>query len=250
MRDQESNSVIRSIDEWNRPRAAMNLLASSSKPPVDKKTQRPLKIIAAELNLALKRETTDIIRIGALLVEAKTQLPHGKWLSWVIEHFPLSKSTVANYVNVYNFAMQFPNVGNLKIRPTALYILASGLFDIEEIAIILKKAETQWVDAGIANQMKPQAIRPESHRSPKVKSELKPLVEPSALPVPSSKGQIPSSKSQTDQHCREKFAAAVLDLDKLRMQPSANFVGIISVNCLLLICDFLHQVAAMSQNVA
>jgi Protein of unknown function (DUF3102) len=240
MRDQESNSVMSSIDGWNDSRAAMNLLASSSKPPVDKKTQRPLKIIAAELNLALKRETTDIIKIGALLVEAKTQLPHGKWLSWVTEHFPLSKSTVANYVNVYKFSIQFPNVGNLKIRPAALYTLASGLFDVEEIAIILKKAETQWVDAGIANQ---QAIRPKPHRSPKLKSELKPPVEPSALPVP-------SSKSQTDQHCREKFAAAVLDLDKLRMQPSANFVGIISVNCLLLICDFLHQVAAMSQNVA
>lgn len=209
---------------------------------VDKKEQRPLDVIAAELNSALKRETTDIIKIGGLLVEAKAQLPHGEWLSWVTEHFPLSKSTVANYVNAYKFAVEFPTVGNLKIRPTALYMLASGVFNGKEIAVILKKAETQWVDSTIAYQIKPQPIRPQPHRAPQVKSELKPLSKPSALP--------PSPKAQTDTHSREKFAAAVLDLEKLRTQPSAKFVGIISANCLLMICDFLHQVAAVSQNVA
>jgi Protein of unknown function (DUF3102) len=243
MRDQESNALAaRSLDGRNGPQAVVNLLASGTKLPVDKKAQRSLEAIAAELSSALKREATDIIKIGGLLVEVKARLPHGEWLTWVTEHFPLSKSTVANYVNAYKFAIQIPNVGNLKIRPSALYMLASGIFNGKEIAVILKKAETQWVDSTIAYQIKPQPIRPEPHRAPQAKSELKPLSKPSALP--------PSPKAQTDTPFREKFAAAVLDLEKLRTQPSAKFAGMISASCLLMICDFLHQVAAVSQNVA
>jgi Protein of unknown function (DUF3102) len=242
MSDQEPNALAaRSLDRRNGPHAAVNFLTSGTNLPVDKR-QRPLEVIAADLNSALKRETTDIIKIGSLLVEAKAQLPHGKWLLWVTEHFPLSKSTVANYVNAYRFAIEFPNVGNLKIRPSALYMLASGLFNGKEIAVILKKAETQWVDSSIAYQIKPQPIRPEPHRALQSKTERKPLSNPSALP--------PSPKAQTDTHFRQKFAAAVLDLEKLRTQPSAKFAGVISASCLLMICDFLHQVAAVSQNVA
>jgi hypothetical protein len=247
MRNQESNSLApRSIEGRSGSHAAVNLFASGTNLPVEKKEQRPLEVIAAELNSALKRETTDIIKIGGLLVEAKAQLPHGKWLSWIAEHFPLSKSTVANYVNAYKFAIQFPNVGNLKIRPSALYMLASGVFNARDIAIILKKAETQWVDSAIAYQIKPLVIRPESHRASQAKSKLKPPSEASAPPSPLPK----AVSSESDAHSREKFGVAVFELEKLRTQPSAKFVGIISASCLLMICDFLHQIAAVSQSAA
>jgi hypothetical protein len=237
MSNQESNALAaRSIGGRNGRHAASSSILNISS-VVGKEGQRPLEVIAAELNSTLKRETTDIIKIGGLLTEAKAQLTHGKWLAWVAEHFALSKSTVANYINAYKFAVQFPNIGNLKIRPSTLYTLASGMFKAEEIAIILKKAETEWVGSTITGRKKPEVIGTEHRRAPRTKSELKLQSKPSLPEVMSAKG---------DRCSREQFAAAVQALENLRTQPSTKFVGIISASCLLIICDFLHQVAAIS----
>jgi hypothetical protein len=120
--------------------------ASCAKPVIDQKKRRSLDSIANELNSVLKREAVDVIKIGGLLTEAKAQLSHGQWLAWLAEHFPLSKSTVSNYINAYKFVVQFPTVGNLKIHVSALYLLASSAFDANDAAVILKVAETEWVD--------------------------------------------------------------------------------------------------------
>ena len=50
-------------------------------------TPRPLPTIEAELRVALKRETFDIIAIGDLLTEAKRQVGHGRWLPWLTRQF-------------------------------------------------------------------------------------------------------------------------------------------------------------------
>lgn len=201
--------------------------------------ERPLELIATELNTLLKRETVDIIKIGGLLVEAKAQLPHGKWLLWIAEHFPLSKSSVANYVRAHRFATEFPNVGNLKVRPSALYMLASGVFNTEEIVILLKKAETEWVDSATTIQIKTKAISPGFHRVLQAKSELKGPPEMSVRP--SQMAEVVPARS--DPLLREKFATAVLELEKLISQPSRKFVGIIPTNRLKMVCNFLDQVA-------
>ena len=45
-----------------------------------KKVARDITVITSELQIALKREATDIIAIGDLLLEARAQLEHGDCL--------------------------------------------------------------------------------------------------------------------------------------------------------------------------
>jgi hypothetical protein len=228
---------------------SVNSVASRAKLVVNKKEPRPLEVIAGELNSVLKQEIADVIKIGGLLVEAKAQLSHGQWLPWLAEHSPLSKSTVANYVNAYRFAIKFPTVGNLKIHPSALYMLASGLFNAKETATILKKAETEWVDAAMARKIKLQArspLRTSSEIKLQAKSQLRTSSE-SSVPPSQSPGSVPLRR---DTSLRERFAAAVLELEKLEAEPSAKFIGVISVARLRMICSFLSEVATIPGSAA
>ena len=45
--------------------------------------------IATRLRTALRRETTNIIEIGNLLIESRKHLDHGEWQPWLAEHFDL-----------------------------------------------------------------------------------------------------------------------------------------------------------------
>ena len=94
---------------------------------MSKKNQRELKEIATELHKTMQQESADVIGIGRLLIEAKEQVEHGEWLPWLAGNFGSSVSTAANYMNAASFAAKFPTVVNLKLRPSALYVLGSEL---------------------------------------------------------------------------------------------------------------------------
>jgi Protein of unknown function (DUF3102) len=217
---------------------AVNLAASSASPIGSLTERRPLDVIANELNSVLKREVADVIKIGGLLVEAKAQLSHGQWLPWLANNFPLSKSTVANYINAYKFAVQFPTIGNLKIHPSALYLLASRAFNIEEAVDVLKAAETQWVGSATVCKIRLRTGSSEplcAPRAPDIGDKSKP-----------SSGSQKMRSTRHDAFFRENFRAAVLELEKLRMDQSEKFVGIIPSGRLRTVINFLRQVEAAS----
>jgi hypothetical protein len=114
------------------------------------KPKRDIKVITGELRTALKCEAINVIVIGDLLLEAKDQdqLGHGKWLPWLKSNFGSSESTAQNYMNAARLAAKYPTVGDLKLRPTALYYLGSNLESIpsDEIKAIFKAAKTEWID--------------------------------------------------------------------------------------------------------
>ena len=56
-------------------------------------TNRTLAIIRDELDVALKREITNIIAIGGLLAEARRHLRHGEWYPWLEQNFSLSRQS-------------------------------------------------------------------------------------------------------------------------------------------------------------
>jgi hypothetical protein len=121
---------------------------------VSKKIKRQIKTILAELQTAMKREATNIIAIGDLLIEAHAQVKHGEWLDWLCENFERSTSTAENYMNAARFAAKFPMVGNLKLRPSALYLLGGDLAnDRKAIRAILSAAETEWITAERAREI-------------------------------------------------------------------------------------------------
>ena len=135
---------------------------------MSKKIKRDLKVITNELHAAQKREAADVIAIGKLLNEAKEQLlEHGEWLPWLAENFDSSVSTAENYMNAARFAAKFPTVGNLRLRPTALYLLGGELehFDRKTINAILRESETKWVNADRVREIA-EALRPEPEPEP------------------------------------------------------------------------------------
>jgi Protein of unknown function (DUF3102) len=136
-----------------RPRASAGLLTSSETLAVKQKERLPLEVIAVELNSALKRETTDIIKIGSLLVEAKAQLSQGQWLPWLAKHLRFSERIAADYIDAYNFA--------------------------EEILVILRKTETP-VDPHQAIPPETQRQRRETQRQWRAEPKFNPPSEQSS----------------------------------------------------------------------
>jgi hypothetical protein len=204
-------------------------------------TRRALSAIVDEIHVALKRETADVIVIGGLLIEAKAQLKHGQWYSWLEKEFSLSRQSADRYIKVNKFASKTPSVGDLKLQVSALYVLADvGGYGSayskpgpKEIEAILLEAKDRWVGEARAKDII-WAIR----RSATVDDEQP---EPEPRPVP------PPAPLPRDKYLAEKFALAVRELIKLTTKPSAKFVGLYSSIDLELVANFLNQIAAGSK---
>lgn len=75
--------------------------------------QRPLEVIETEINFYKNQTATGIIEIGKRLIEAKSQLPHGEWGTWLEERVEFSNASANRFMQV---AREFPNssaLGNL-----------------------------------------------------------------------------------------------------------------------------------------
>jgi hypothetical protein len=108
-----------------------------------KAKRRDLTIITGELRTALKRETTSIIEVGALLVEAKKQVMHGEWLPWLENEFSLSERSAQRYLLVGRFAAKYDSLSDLNLTAEALYALSSphNYVTPEVITAVLEEAK-------------------------------------------------------------------------------------------------------------
>jgi hypothetical protein len=52
---------------------------------------RTLKTIVGEIRGTLRNDVASIIKRGQLLLEAKEQVEHGKWLPWLEENFDMAE---------------------------------------------------------------------------------------------------------------------------------------------------------------
>jgi hypothetical protein len=75
-----------------------------------------------------KQSVDGAIEIGRLLSVVREQVPYGDWLRWLKEEFDWTDRHARNFVNVYRLT-QRPDrleiISNLRISPTALYLLAA-----------------------------------------------------------------------------------------------------------------------------
>jgi hypothetical protein len=221
-----------------------------------KKVARNINVIINELQIALKREAADIIAIGNLLLEAKDQVEHGRWLLWLKANCGLSESTAQNYMNASRFAIKYPTVGVLKLRPTVLYALGSDLdgISVDKIEAIFKVAETEWVNLDRANaiieampeersgiedeeeQQRPAAE--ERAREEAVQSEIDDILEgpPPELP--------PAPEATAPDIALPPFDQAVETLSRLQTKPLASFITTThSLDKIRMVADFLRDVA-------
>ena len=124
-----------------------------------KKTKVPaqktaLDRITAQLRTVLRRETTNIILIGNLLIEARKHLDHGEWQPYLAENFDLSIRTAQNYFAAAEYVARKKQIGNVadfaNLSASVLYHLAAGHFDERVEAAILAEARERRVDEDAA----------------------------------------------------------------------------------------------------
>jgi hypothetical protein len=85
-----------------------------------RKNVRSLDTIAVNIH---QLERGNIIDIGDLLLEAKSQCERGDWLKWLTCEFDWSVDTAERYMGVAALNAKFRSLRNLKIAATTLYAL-------------------------------------------------------------------------------------------------------------------------------
>jgi hypothetical protein len=216
-------------------------------------TARTLKVIEGELHQALKRETADIVGIGGLLLEAKTQMSHGRWLPWLRQGFSLSERSAQRYMGAAKFAKgKSATVSDLALSPSALYLVSNGELPAKAVAAILKEAATKRVGADRAHEIAAPFLRKakEASRSRKDRdeagrdeidlNEIDKLLDgpPPELP-PTEEASSPAVMA-----LRQKFDDAVRALLEIRTKSTARLGGTShTASDLVLVARFLGQVA-------
>jgi hypothetical protein len=99
---------------------------------------RTIAIITDELHVALRRGTADILIVGGLLAEAKVKIAHGQWLLWLKNEFSMSERSAQKYTKAAAYAVKYEPGADLKLSPTALFLLSR--YDQREIAEAVTEA--------------------------------------------------------------------------------------------------------------
>ena len=93
----------------------------------DQDVARPLKVlvplIKEELAAGDAAAMEHYRRAGEMLLEAKAQVPHGKWGHWILNNFKLSQTTATIYMNLarkenYSSTKNFTSLGDF-VRQTS-----------------------------------------------------------------------------------------------------------------------------------
>ena len=84
----------------------------------DTHVARPLRVLVPliqdEISAGYKAGLEHYRRAGKMLIEAKSQLPHGEWLPWLKAHFRLSHETARTYMRL---AREYENPRDLEFQP-------------------------------------------------------------------------------------------------------------------------------------
>ncbi|MBR0778742.1 DUF3102 domain-containing protein [Bradyrhizobium diazoefficiens] len=196
---------------------------------------RNIALITSELDAALKREATNVITIGSLLIEAHEQLDYGEWLAWLEQHFGPTDRTAENYMNAARFAARFEMVANLKLRPTVLYLLGkeldnpTGFYNRKAIKAILKAAESDWVNVERAHEIaaslqpKPKPLEtPDEVRAEMAAAAMEAEIDDILAGAPPE--LPPASEAISRDVILPPFDQALATLARLQTKPLASFV--------------------------
>ena len=113
------------------------------KPKKSKVSKRDtaLNRLAAKLRTAVRRETTNIIEIGNLLIESRKLFAdeHGEWLPWLEKNFERSERSAQRYIAAAEYvAGKSDTVSDFSnLSPSVLHWLAAGHYNAEQEAAIL-----------------------------------------------------------------------------------------------------------------
>ena len=81
---------------------------------------------------ALRNAIEHAFRAGALLIEAKTLVPHGEWGMWLAEHFAGSERTAQRYMQIVREVGDPTRVADLPVREVLTSLAAPRTADESE----------------------------------------------------------------------------------------------------------------------
>lgn len=99
---------------------------------------RPLVELEAEIKAHGMNLVTDILTIGRDLIEAKAQLGHGNWLTWLEEKAGLSSSTAGNFMRIAR---------EVRITPALTRLSYSKVLPLLSLPAAEREAVMQETDA-------------------------------------------------------------------------------------------------------
>jgi hypothetical protein len=231
-----------------------------------KTPRRPLSAITADVIVALKSETKNIIRLGELLAEAKDQLDHGGWLNWLQNNFILSERTARNYLATFKLVKRLgisATVSDLKINVSALYLLVEWhrYFSPDDIKLLLDTAKTKWITRdnlwdliGAERKARVETAKAEAEAKSEAAAEAgaetkqaKAEAETAAIldgPPPELPHRSELLSSQREAFIHSALEEGVRMLLSLATQPSEKLAGAnVGADDLELVANFLFQIA-------
>jgi hypothetical protein len=217
------------------------------------------------LRTVLRRETTDIILIGNLLIEARRHLDHGEWQPYLAENFDLSIRTAQNYFAAAEYVGRKKQIGIVadfaNLSASVLYALAGGDYNEQEEAEILAQTKAgnridqdrAWaICEALAPPDDDDADDSDDQEDDGEDGDDKPAVEDPEVaaildgPPPAVPPTAPIPPP-TDFALRA-FDDAIGALKQLMTKPSAQFARTVhSANDLESIESFIHAVKITSQ---
>jgi hypothetical protein len=96
---------------------------------------------AALIRRFSKRVIGDVIEIGRRLAEVKKIVGHGNFLPWIEREFGWSEDTAERLIAVHAMQRQIPQVRDLVLPISALYLLAASSTPAEARTEIVQRAE-------------------------------------------------------------------------------------------------------------
>jgi hypothetical protein len=120
-------------------------MKKKSKTPKPKTAEpRDLTTIVSKIRRTFRDDICNIIRRGELLQQAKDQIEHGGWSTWLETSFNWDEHTAQRAISVAKFTARYDTVSALNnLTKGVLYGLASGSFPDKVIKAVLKEAASR-----------------------------------------------------------------------------------------------------------
>jgi hypothetical protein len=123
--------------------------------PLELKTAEKVQAAAERIRETVKRTIEDLIGVGRDLLAVKEALPHGQFGPWLRAEFGWTERTARNFMAVAEqFGPKTEMISDLKIEPTAAYLLAAPSAPAEAREVAVERAEAgERITAKVAKQI-------------------------------------------------------------------------------------------------
>jgi hypothetical protein len=125
---------------WTRIHRAMKKKSKAPKAKTAKAEPRDVATIVTKIKRTFRDDICNIIRRGELLQQARDQIEHDGWLTWLETNFNWDEHMAQRAMSVAKFTAKYDTVSALNLTKGVLYGLASGGFPDKVVKTLLKEA--------------------------------------------------------------------------------------------------------------